>query len=122
MKKLYFTISEVSELLNEETHVLRYWEKEIPYLSPKKNRSGNRIYSEKDINTLKVIQHLVREYKMQSDNINKFLNSNRNIKYETLKEKPRLSKEKISKTKKLSNSHLVDIRNILRETINLLRS
>lgn len=60
MAKLYYSISEVSELLNEEQYILRYWEKEFNELKPKKNRGGNRIYSNKDLNLLKTIKNLIR--------------------------------------------------------------
>lgn len=59
--RLYYSITEVSKLLNEEQHVLRYWEREFPQLRPQKNRAGNRVYSEKDIAILKVIRRLLRE-------------------------------------------------------------
>jgi DNA-binding transcriptional MerR regulator len=32
MQKLYHSISEVSELVDEEQHILRYWEKEFDEL------------------------------------------------------------------------------------------
>lgn len=59
--RLYYSITEVSKLLDEEQHVLRYWEREFPQLRPQKNRAGNRVYSEKDIAILKVIRRLLRE-------------------------------------------------------------
>lgn len=65
MKKLYYSISEISELLNEEQYTLRYWEKEFDMLKPKKNSAGNRIYSHKDIELLQRIKKLIRE-----DNLN----------------------------------------------------
>lgn len=61
MRKLYYSISEVCQLLDEEQHILRYWEKEFPQLKPKKNRGGNRIYSEKDLFLLMKIKKLLRE-------------------------------------------------------------
>lgn len=64
MQKLYYSISEVSELIDEEQHILRYWEKEFEQLKPKKNRGGNRIYSDKDIFILKTIKKLLREDKL----------------------------------------------------------
>jgi len=64
MQKLYYSISEVSEMIDEEQHILRYWEKEFEQLGPKKNRAGNRIYSDKDISILKVIKRLLREEKL----------------------------------------------------------
>ncbi|MBM4179400.1 MAG: MerR family transcriptional regulator [Ignavibacteria bacterium] len=59
--KLYFSITEVSKMLGEEQHVLRYWEREFTQLHPRKNRAGNRIYTERDIAVLIVIRKLLRE-------------------------------------------------------------
>ncbi|MBI2794352.1 MAG: MerR family transcriptional regulator [Ignavibacteria bacterium] len=61
IERLYYSITEVSKLLDEEQHVLRYWEREFQQLRPQKNRAGNRVYSEKDIAILKVIRKLLRE-------------------------------------------------------------
>ena len=63
MQKLYYSISEVSKLIDEEQHILRYWQKEFPQLKPKKNRSGNRVYSDKDLSLLKLIKKILREDK-----------------------------------------------------------
>ena len=49
IKKLYYSISEVSKIIGLKQYVLRYWQTEFPTLSPKKNRAGNRIYRQKDI-------------------------------------------------------------------------
>lgn len=61
IKKLYYSISEVESISGLEQHVLRYWETEFPQLNPSKNRSGNRIYTEKDIRILLAIKKLLRE-------------------------------------------------------------
>ncbi len=47
--KLYYSISEVAELLNVKAHVLRYWETQFKMLRPRKNRAGNRSYRVKDV-------------------------------------------------------------------------
>jgi DNA-binding transcriptional MerR regulator len=65
MKKLYYTIGEVSEIVNEEKYVLRYWENEFPTLHPKKNSAGNRSYTERDIAVIKQIQSLLRDQQMR---------------------------------------------------------
>jgi len=57
--KLYFSISEVSELTGVKAHVLRYWESEFPDLRPKKNRAGNRSYRDKDIKMVMTIRDLL---------------------------------------------------------------
>ncbi|MCK5741484.1 MAG: MerR family transcriptional regulator [Chlorobi bacterium] len=64
MQKLYSSISEVCKLIDEEQHILRYWEKEFDKLRPKKNRSGNRIYSNRDIYIIKTIKSLLRSDKI----------------------------------------------------------
>ena len=57
--KLYFSISEVSDMTGVKAHVLRYWESEFPDLRPKKNRAGNRSYREKDIRMVMTIRDLL---------------------------------------------------------------
>lgn len=64
MKKLYYSISEISIAIDEEQHILRYWEKEFDELKPRKNRAGNRVYSEKELNTLKIIKKFLRDEKL----------------------------------------------------------
>lgn len=63
IRKLYYSISEVAAATDLEPHVLRYWETEFEQLRPKKNRAGNRTYSEVDIATLNRIKHLLKEEK-----------------------------------------------------------
>lgn len=57
--KPFYKIGEVAKLLDVKPHVLRYWESEFPTLKPKKNPSGQRIYSREDIETLVEIQNLL---------------------------------------------------------------
>ena len=63
IKKLYYSIGEVSEQTDLEQHVLRYWETEFDELSPRKNRAGRRVYTAEDIAVVERIQHLLREDK-----------------------------------------------------------
>lgn len=63
MKKLYYTIGEVSEITDVEAHVLRYWETIFRELSPKKNKAGNRVYKEEDIETVLKLKELIQEKK-----------------------------------------------------------
>ena len=59
--RLYYSITDVSKMIGEEQHVLRYWEREFSQLKPQKNRAGNRIYADKDLQVLMVIKKLLRE-------------------------------------------------------------
>ena len=61
IKKLYYSISEVSKITDLEQYVLRYWESEFEQLSPAKNRAGNRIYTNKDIKLILFIKKLLRD-------------------------------------------------------------
>lgn len=61
IKKLYYSISEVSKITGLEQYVLRYWETEFEQLKPSKNRAGNRIYTNRDIKTILYIKKLLRE-------------------------------------------------------------
>ena len=57
----YYSISEVSELLEVKAHVLRYWETQFPYLRPRKNRGGMRMYQARDLDLLRSIKEMLYE-------------------------------------------------------------
>jgi len=61
LKKLYYSISEVSKITEVEQYVLRYWETEFDQLKPQKNRAGNRVFTNKDIQLILQIKSLLRE-------------------------------------------------------------
>lgn len=61
MEKLYYSIGEVSKLADVEPHVLRYWESVFPELTPSKNRAGNRIYTQRDIETILELKVLIKD-------------------------------------------------------------
>ena len=63
LKKLYYSIREVSDLTGVEPHVLRFWEKEFSMLRPRRGKSGNRTYRERDIETVKTIKGLLWDEK-----------------------------------------------------------
>jgi DNA-binding transcriptional MerR regulator len=62
LTKKYYTISEVADMIKSNTSLLRFWEREFPtFIKPKKNNKGVRIYTVKDIQTIRVIHHLVKD-------------------------------------------------------------
>ena len=63
IKKLYYSIGEVSDLTGLKQYVLRYWETEFTQLSPKKNTAGNRIYRSHDIDSILKIKSLLYDRK-----------------------------------------------------------
>lgn len=60
-EKLYYSIGEVASMLGVNASLLRFWETEIPELSPHKNAKGSRYYTAEDIALLKQIYHLTRD-------------------------------------------------------------
>jgi DNA-binding transcriptional MerR regulator len=59
--KKYYSIREVSDLLDVPETTLRYWEKEFQEIAPKKTPKGIRQYTEKDIEQIRLVIHLVKE-------------------------------------------------------------
>jgi len=57
--KLYYSISEVSDLVGVKPHVLRYWETQFKMLRPRKGRGGARMYRKRDIEVLFDIKQLL---------------------------------------------------------------
>ncbi len=60
-KKLFYKIGEACKLLDIQPYVLRYWETEFPFLSPGKSKSGQRVYSAKEIEIIRRIKVLLYE-------------------------------------------------------------
>jgi DNA-binding transcriptional MerR regulator len=58
-EKRYYSVREVAEMFGVNISKLHYYEKEFPTLNPKKNRSGDRIYTKADIDHLREILELV---------------------------------------------------------------
>jgi DNA-binding transcriptional MerR regulator len=57
--KSLFRIGEVSRLTDTKPFVLRYWETEFPMLQPVKSPKGHRLYRREDVETVRVIKHLL---------------------------------------------------------------
>jgi DNA-binding transcriptional MerR regulator len=60
-KRLYHKIGEACKALGIQPYVLRYWETEFPALTPSKSRSGQRVYSEKELEIIRRIKELLYE-------------------------------------------------------------
>lgn len=55
----FYSIGEVCELTGLKPHVLRYWESQFRFLSPAKNRSGNRVYQRREVELIQLVKHLL---------------------------------------------------------------
>ena len=77
IEKQYYTIGEVADMFQVNTSLIRFWEKEFDILQPKKNRKGNRLFTPKDLENLKIIYHLVKERGFKLEGAKKKLNENK---------------------------------------------
>ncbi|MCB9191160.1 MAG: MerR family transcriptional regulator [Flavobacteriales bacterium] len=75
--KLYYSIGEVAKMFDVNTSLIRFWENEFDILKPKKNKKGNRLFTQKDVDNLKIIYHLVKERGFTLDGAKKKLRENK---------------------------------------------
>jgi len=59
--KRYYSIGEVAELFGISKSLIRFWEGEFDNLKPHKNSKGDRRFTQKNIEELKLIYELVKE-------------------------------------------------------------
>lgn len=79
MEKLYYAIGEVAEILSEESTTVRFWANTFSkYIHPERNAKGNRLFHPKDLENLKLIQHLVRDEGMTLEGVARKLAVNKN--------------------------------------------
>ncbi len=60
-KNLFYKIGDACKALDIQPYVLRYWETEFSFLKPNKSRSGQRVYGEAEMATIKRIKELLYE-------------------------------------------------------------
>ena len=76
-RKIYYTMGEVSEMFDVNPSLIRFWEQKFDILKPDKNKKGNRLFTPKDVENLKLIYHLVKENGMTLAGAAKRLRQNR---------------------------------------------
>ncbi len=112
VKKLYYSISEVSKLTEVEQYILRYWESEFEQLKPSKNRAGNRIYTNEDIKLILKIKKLLRDEKYTFEGAKKILiDENDKTEPAIVKDEPEV--EEVFDEKDLLKKDLMEFRNFL---------
>jgi len=75
--KLYYSIGEVAKMFDVNTSLIRFWEKEFDIIKPKKNKKGNRLFTQKDIDNFHIIYHLVKEQGMTLKGAKKKMKENK---------------------------------------------
>lgn len=64
MSRIYYSIKEVSEQTGVPFSTLHYWEKEIPQLSPHRNKGMSRFYTPEDVELIRQIKYLREDQKL----------------------------------------------------------
>lgn len=59
--RIYYSIGEVAQMFDVNTSLIRFWEKEFDIIRPHKNKKGNRLFTQKDVDNFHTIYHLVKE-------------------------------------------------------------
>lgn len=73
IEKLFYSIGEVAEMFNVNTSLIRFWEKNFSIIKPKKNKKGNRLFTNADIRNFRLIYHLVKEQRLTLEGARKKL-------------------------------------------------
>jgi len=73
IEKLYYSIGEVSRMLEVPVSTVRFWENEFDILKPMKNKKGNRMFTAADVKNLRIIHRLLKEERMTMSGVKKKL-------------------------------------------------
>ena len=66
-------MGEVAEMFDVNPSLLRYWEQEFDILKPHRNKKGNRLFTPKDVDNIRIIYHLLKERKMKIEVARKYI-------------------------------------------------
>lgn len=78
INKLYYTMGEVTTMFDVNASQIRFYEREFDILQPKKNKKGNRLFTQEDISNLKIIFNLVKEKGYTLQGARDYLRANKN--------------------------------------------
>ncbi len=75
--KLYYSIGEVARMFDVNSSLIRFWEKEFDIIKPQKNKKGNRLFTQDDVDNFYIIYHLVKERGFTLEGAKKKLKENK---------------------------------------------
>ena len=103
-KKRYYKIGEIANAFGVPRSMIRYWEQEFDMIKPKKNSKGDRMFTEVDVEKLKLVYHLAKEQGYSLEGVRK-----------KLREQPQKTINKISTINRLEaiKTELIKIKNQL---------
>lgn len=103
-KKQFYSISEVAEIVGTNESTLRFWEREFKEIKPRRASRGVRLYSNLDLEVVKLIHYLVKEKGLTLDGAKKRLKENTSKESNTMEVVKRL---------KAVRAELMSIRNYI---------
>ena len=80
MNKNFYNIDEVSQIVGEQKHTIRFWESRISKLNIIRTHSGHRLYDYENLLLLKKIKELLEVQKLTLDGVNDYLSKSRSKK------------------------------------------
>ena len=116
IKKLYYSIGDVSKMTDLKQYVLRYWETEFSILNPAKNRAGNRTYKDEDIKIIRHIKELLYDKKFTIRGAKQYLEEYYSNKSDNSSNVVPISSQKVDR------EFLIDLKKKLQETIDIIDS
>ena len=77
MNKNFYNIDEVSQIVGEQKHTIRFWESRISKLKIIRTHSGHRLYDYENLLLLKKIKELLEVQKLTLEGVNDYLSKSR---------------------------------------------
>ena len=110
LKKTYYSISEVSKMLNIKEHTLRFWDSKLPDLSKRDNKGQTRFFNLKQIEKLSKLNDILKKndsITLASEILSKNNNKNRQVDLsDSLKKNydSNLNRQLVNKIRTISNN------------------
>ena len=77
MKKNFYSIDEVSKIIEEQKYTIRFWETRISKLKVIRTQSGHRLYDYENLLLLKKIKNLLDDQKLTIKGVNDYLSKSK---------------------------------------------
>ena len=110
LKKTYYSISEVSKMLNIQEHTIRFWDSKLPDLSRRDRKGKTRFFNLKQIDKISQLNNILKKndsITLAFEILSKNNNKNTSIKYnntDNIKNDSLINQQNIIKIKKISNN------------------
>ncbi len=77
MNKNFYNIDDISQILGEQKHTIRFWESRISKLNVIRTQSGHRLYDYENLLLLKKIKYLLEVQKLTLEGVNDYLSKSK---------------------------------------------